>query len=100
MELQVFSRILYPASKKSTYEIRKNFFEPFDEGITKNSTYRCLDYFYKYKSDIQRIVWENTRNSYDRRCSTSYYDCTNYYFKIEYNDDDVIDDSDEIKEKT
>lgn len=99
LELQVFSRILYPASKKSTYENRKNFFEPFDDGITKDSIYRCLDYFYKYKSDIQRIIWENTRNSYDRSCSTSYYDCTNYYFEIEYNDDDVIDDSGNIKEK-
>lgn len=25
--------------------------------------------------------------------------CTNYYFEIEYNDDDVIDDSGNIKEK-
>ena len=33
LQLLVFSRILFPASKKSTFENRDRFFAPFHEGI-------------------------------------------------------------------
>jgi len=99
LELLVFSRILFPGSKKLTFENRNLFFAPFNTGITRDSVYDSLDYFERFKSDIQELIWKNTRDSYHRDCSKSYYDCTNYYFEIEYNDDDIFDDDGEITEK-
>ncbi|MEI3325829.1 MAG: hypothetical protein V8R64_05010 [Thomasclavelia sp.] len=75
------------------------FFAPFDNGITRDSVYDCLDYFYLYKNDILKLLWDKSKDFYQRDCSKSYYDCTNYYFEIEYNDDDIIDENGEIIEK-
>ena len=99
MELLTFSRILYPASKISTYDNRKVFFEGFDKDITKDSIYNCLDVFYKHKEKIEKLIFDNTKDKYQRDTSTSYYDCTNFYFEIEYNDEDEIDDEGNILNK-
>ena len=99
MELLTFSRILYPASKRSTYDNRKVFFEGFDKDITKDSIYNCLDVFYKHKEKIEKLIFDNTKDKYQRDTSTSYYDCTNFYFEIEYNDEDEIDDKGNILNK-
>lgn len=96
LELLVFSRILYPASKLSTFENRGIFFEGFDKGITRDSMYDCLDVLAANKEKIERLLYKNTRDKYNRDTSTSYYDCTNFYFEIEYNDDDVVDDKGNI----
>lgn len=96
--LLVLSRILYPCSKKATLENASIFFESFDD-ITRDSIYDSLSYYHKYSRDIQKLVWKNTKDKYSRDASTSYYDCTNYYFEIEYNDDDVIDNNGKIVEK-
>ena len=98
LQLLVFSRILYPGSKKNTFEHRDRFFAPFDNGITKDSVYDSLDYFEQYKDEIQTLLWKNTKDTYHRDCSKSYYDCTNYYFEIECNDEDIIDQDGNITE--
>ena len=41
----------------------------------------------------------NTKDKYERDASTSYYDCTNYYFEIEYDDEDILNDKGEIIKK-
>lgn len=98
LQLLTFSRILYPASKKSTFENKNLFFEQFNS-LTLDSIYDSLDYFNEYKKEIQALLWEKTKDSYQRDVSKSYYDCTNYYFDIEYNDDDIIDEEGNIIEK-
>lgn len=99
IELLLFSRILYPGSKKSAFENKDKFFAPFDTGITRDSIYNCLDYLFKYKQDILNLLWKNTQERYNRDSSKSYYDCTNYYFEIEYNDEDIFDGDGNIIEK-
>lgn len=93
--LLVFSRILYPGSKKETFEGRKRFFEPF-EHFELSDVYKSLDYFKDYKEEIETLIWNNTKNSYNRDTSNTYYDCTNYYFEINYNDDDLVDEEGNI----
>ena len=93
--LLVFSRILYPGSKKETFEGRKKFFEPF-EHFELSDVYKSLDYFKDYKEEIETLIWNNTKNSYNRDTSNTYYDCTNYYFEINYNDDDLVDEEGNI----
>ena len=61
--------------------------------------YRALDYFSSYKEEIESLLWKNTKDSYNRDASRTYYDCTNYYFEINYNDEDLVDEEGNIIEK-
>lgn len=89
--LLVYSRILYPGSKKETFDKRERFFEDF-EGFDLDDIYRSLDYFTQYKEDIESLLWNATKDSYKRNTDNLYYDCTNYYFEINYNDTDLVDE--------
>ena len=96
-ELLVYSRILYPDSKLSTYNNKDVFFEKFDFSL--QDMYRSLDYFSDYKDDLLTLLWNNTKNKYNRDTSLTYYDTTNYYFEISYNDEDELNDKGEIVKK-
>ena len=96
-ELFTYSRILDPGSIKYTYEHKNQFFEPFDLSI--DDLYRSLKPMLDCKEDIFKTIWENTKDKYNRDASTSYYDCTNYYFEIEYDDPDTIDENGKIVKK-
>ena len=96
-QLLTFSRIMYPSSKKETYENKNIFFEDFD--FSMKDMYRSLDYFNSYKDEILSLIWNKTKDKYNRDTSSVYYDCTNYYFEISYNDEDLIDDEGNILEK-
>ena len=89
--LLVFSRIMYPSSKKETFEGRNRFFEGFDN-FELQDIYRSLDYFNQYKEEIEALLWKNTKDFYNRDTHNLYYDCTNYYFEINYNDTDLVDE--------
>ena len=96
--LLVFSRILYPSSKKETYENKNIFFEPFNN-FSLDDIYRALSRFVDYKEEIQTLIWNSTKDTYKRDTSNTYYDCTNYYFEINYNDEDILDEDGNIIEK-
>ena len=96
-ELLIFSRILFPASKNETFNNKDIFFEKFDFSL--KDLYRSLDYFNSFRDDILRLIWDNTKDKYNRDASISYYDTTNYYFEISYNDEDLIDENGTILEK-
>ena len=96
--LLVYSRIMYPSSKKETFEGKDRFFENFDE-FTLKDVYRSLDYFNEYKEEIETLLWNNTKDKYKRKTDNLYYDCTNYYFEINYNDVDLVDEEGNILEK-
>ena len=97
MKLLVFSRILYLASKNETYNNRDIFFDKFDFSL--KDLYRSLDLFESMKDDIIKSIWNNTKDSYNRDTSITYYDTTNYYFEISYNDEDLIDENGNVLEK-
>ena len=96
--LLVFSRIMFPGSKKETFEKKDRFFEDF-EGFELEDVYRSLDYFNQYKEEIETLLWEKTKDAYKRNTDNLYYDCTNYYFEINYNDIDLVDEEGNIIEK-
>ena len=95
--LLIFSRILSPASKKETYENKNTYFENFN--FSEDDMYRSLSYFKDYKEDIELLLWNNTKEKYKRDTTQTYYDCTNYYFEIEYNDEDIFDDKGNLIKK-
>ena len=96
-ELLTYSRIINPGSIKYTYEHKNEFFEPFD--LSLDDLYRSLNPLLNCKEEIFKTIWDNTKDKYNRDASTSYYDCTNYYFEIEYDDEDIKNDKGEIIKK-
>lgn len=95
--LLVFSRILYPASKKETFENKEIYFEKFN--FSEDDMYRSLTYFKDYKEELELLLWNNTKEKYNRDISKTFYDCTNYYFEIEYNDEDILDENNNLVKK-
>ena len=96
-ELLTYSRIIDPGSIKYTFEHKNQFFEPFD--LSLDDLYRSLKPILECKDDIFKTIWNNTKDKYNRDASTSYYDCTNYYFEIEYDDEDTKDENGNIIKK-
>lgn len=96
-ELLTYSRILDPGSIKYTYEHKNQFFEPFDLSI--DDLYRSLKPMLECKENIFKTIWDSTKDKYNRDASTSFYDCTNYYYEIEYDDPDVVNEQGEVIKK-
>ena len=80
MKLLVFSRLLYPASKRDTYENRNVFYEK--DNYSLDDLYRCLSFFNKHKDSLQLWLNGRIRQNYGRDARLIYYDVTNYYFEI------------------
>ena len=81
----VYARIIYPSSKLETFKQCKKFikmpnFELHDE-------YRALSYLAKYLDFIQQEIFNNSKNLINRNSKVIYYDCTNYFFEIDDEDD-------------
>lgn len=85
MKLLVYSRLLQPSSIKAAFENRRQFFEKTDYSL--DDIYRCLDFFYKHRENIQVWLNDKIRKNYGRDTSLIYYDVTNYYFESDDQDD-------------
>ena len=96
-ELLVYSRILFPNSKLSTFNHKDMYFENYN--FSEKNMYRSFDYLANYKDEILKLCWNNTKDLYNRDTSNTYYDTTNYYFEISYNDIDKIDENGNVIEK-
>jgi len=85
MQLLVFSRLLFPSSKKKTFENRSMFFENADFSL--DDVYRCLSFLNKRKNELLLWMHKRIQDQYNRDTSLVYYDVTNYYFEIDEQDD-------------
>ena len=85
MRLLAYSRVIYPHSKKKTFEIKDRFFENFDFSI--DDTYNCLTHFSKIHLKVQKHVYDKVQAQYGVDTSLIYYDVTNYYFETDNQDD-------------
>lgn len=85
MKMLVYSRLIAPASKKSSFDNRDMFFEKTDYSL--DDVYRCLSFLNKHKNNLQ--IWLNNKikENYGRDTSLIYYDVTNYYFESDEQDD-------------
>ena len=81
----IFSRILYPSSKRSSFELSHRFIEQPDYEL--HDVYRALDLLSSHISFIQSEVYKNSSNVCKRNTSVLYYDCTNFFFEIEQQDE-------------
>jgi len=95
--LLIFNRFLFPSSKKSAFETRNSFFESFNFSLA--DIYRALDYFAGYSNEIQQHLHGRICERVGRDSLLGYYDVTNYYFEIPYEDEDVYDEDGNIIKK-
>ena len=83
----VYARILDPSSKKSTYDYCHSLLEAPDYEL--HDVYRALDIIHKETDFIQSFLYQQSVKCSHRDTSVLFYDCTNFFFEI--------DDEDELR---
>ena len=81
----VQARVLFPASKRASYESFKRFLEPPE--FSEADVYRALRVMTKNIDVVQQMVYDNSKRVVPRDSTILYYDCTNYFFEIEEEDE-------------
>lgn len=81
----VFARIIYPSSKLETFKQCQNFIE--QPTFKLHDEYRALSYIAENMDYIQEQLFNNSKNVIKRNSKVIYYDCTNYFFEIDNEDD-------------
>ena len=82
----IYTRILEPDSKRSSYKTAKKFLE--SPSYELHDIYRALSVLADECDFIQSEVYKNSHFVTKRNDKILYYDCTNYYFEIEQEDGD------------
>ena len=82
----IYTRILEPDSKRSSYKAAKKFLEPPKYEL--HDVYRALNVLAEECDFIQAEAYKNSHLVIKRSDKILYYDCTNYYFEIEQEDGD------------
>ena len=80
----VFARIIYPSSKLETFKQCQNFIE--QPKFKLHDEYRALSYIAENMDYIQESLFNNSKNIIKRNSNVIYYDCTNYFFEIDDED--------------
>ena len=92
LEDLICTRIMYPASKYSSYEEAQKFIR--QPKYKLYDVYRALDIIVKEKENIEKWCYEKSQNVIKtRNTSILYYDCTNYFFEIELEDDEDLENN-------
>ena len=81
----VFARIIYPSSKLETFKQCQNFIQ--QPSFKLHDEYRALSYIAQNMDFIQESLFNNSKDVIKRNSSIIYYDCTNYFFEIDDEDD-------------
>ena len=81
----VYARIIYPSSKLETFKQCQNFIE--QPKFKLHDEYRALSYIAENMDFIQENLFNNSKNIIKRNSNVIYYDCTNYFFEIDEEDD-------------
>ena len=82
----IYTRILYPSSKKSSFEESKRFIE--QPSFELHDIYRALSVIAEESDYIQSRLFKNSAAIQKRNTQVIYYDCTNFYFEIDAAEDD------------
>ena len=76
----IYTRILEPSSKLSSFESSKKFLE--QPNFELQHIYRALEVIASETEFIESEVYKNSLNVVNRNTKILYYDCTNYFFEI------------------
>lgn len=81
----IYARIIFPSSKLETYKQCQNFIE--QPKFKLHDEYRALSYIAENIDYIQEALFNNSKKIIERNSNVIYYDCTNYFFEIDDDDD-------------
>lgn len=82
----ICSRIVKPCSKHKTFnEVIPYLFEQFD--FSYDQLLEGLEFFGNNYENIIELFTNQTKEKYKLNTSLTYFDCTNYYFEIDREDD-------------
>ena len=84
-----YSRILNPDSKLGTHQNLVGFYEQPTFGY--EHILRTLDIMYNHYDEYISHLYDASTKLIKRDTSVCFFDCSNYYFEIESNDEDYID---------
>lgn len=81
----VYSQIIHPSSKQSSFNKKHMFLENYS--FSEDQMYRALSYFGNSFESIKDSLYKLTDAAYKLDTQTTYYDGTNFYFEIDREDD-------------
>lgn len=85
VSMLVYSRIIAPGSKLSSLKSAQRFLE--QPKCELHQVYRALEVIAEENDFFQAELYKNSQKAVNRKKEVLYYDCTNYYFEIEDEDD-------------
>lgn len=89
----IYGRILFPGSKLSTCRLAKDLLEP--PGFEYHQMERALSVIAAEFDSIQSELYKYSSQVVPRKTGVLYYDCTNFYFETEEEDDISNQEADE-----
>ncbi len=82
----VYSRLIFPCSKNKTYhEVFTKLYDNYD--LSLNQIYSGLNFLGKEYEKIIEIFNHSLRQIYSLNTEKTFFDCTNFYFEIDQEDD-------------
>ncbi|MCF0246940.1 MAG: transposase [Ileibacterium sp.] len=88
VNMLVYTRILYPCSKRKSMEEAKNLFL-FEQSFQLQDVYRALSVLAQNTYSIEAALYKNSNKLCKRDTRVLYYDCTNFYFETE--EEDIVE---------
>lgn len=85
LSMLIYSRIIFPGSKRSSFQQAQAFLE--EPQCELHQIYRGLGILATENDFFQSQLYKNSEAVLKRNKGILYYDCTNYYFEIEEEDD-------------
>jgi transposase len=85
LKFLTFARILEPKSKLGTFDDFKNYYEK--PKIKLQDIYKTLDLISDHLDQYQTHLYRESNKISKRNTTILYYDCTNYFFEIQHEDE-------------
>lgn len=81
----VAGRMLSPSSKLATFGWCQGLVEP--PSFSEHQVYRALSVLAEHSDEVQAALYRSSAKLARRRTGVLYYDCTNYFFEVEGEDE-------------
>lgn len=94
IEYFVVNRCLFPGSKREAFLNKDSFL--FSPDYNLYDGYRALTPLDKYNNQLQQKLFEGTKKCIDLNTDVLYYDCTNFYFECEEEDENLYNEDGDI----
>lgn len=85
-EILVLGRMLSPSSKLATHVWCQDLIDP--PSFSAHQVYRALSVLAENTDEIQAALYKASAKLHRRRTGVLYYDCTNYFFEVEAEDEE------------